>query len=80
MKIKLTQTIKEVRNIKGYNTTETVVKIIDYKQYENYVNSVCFYKSLGGKEKIKVKDGKVTKLISISLDRETKIIRNFQFI
>ena len=80
MKIKLVQTVQEVKNTKGYNTTETTVKVIDQKQYDTYINSISFFKSLGGKEKVKKEGKRITQLISISPDQQQKITRQFLFL
>lgn len=85
MIIKLVQTVQEVRdNGKGYKTTETREKVIEQREYDNYINSISFFRNLGGKERTKknyTKAGyRVTELISISPDQQQKITRQFLFL
>ena len=52
---------------------------ITQKQYDNYINSMQFMRNLGGVEKLTNPKVGHTKLISISPDKQDKIIRNFYY-
>ena len=58
------------------------VKEIDFQNYFNYLSSVQFFKNLGGTERITKSytiSGYIpTKLISISPNKDIKIIREFK--
>lgn len=88
--------MKDIKLIeKRYNKTESgkgwsqkniavVESFIDFETYKNYINSVSFFKNLGGIERLINK--KYTKygylptcLTSINPDNTTKIIREFVF-
>jgi len=84
-----TITLNEVRQEKNpntkttYVTVENKVEVISEKQYDNYINSIPFFRRFGGSESV-VKaytcaGYKVYKLTSKSPDRLTKVIREFKF-
>ena len=84
-------TMTETRQEKNPNTkttyiTESVeIKIIDKKQYNNIISDdTCrWFRRLGGSETVSRSytcDGyKVTKLTSISPDRQSKVVKEFNF-
>jgi len=84
-----TITLTETRYKKNPNTKTTYiveseeVKEITEKQHFNYFDSVKFFRRLGGKETITnsytCNGYKGTKLISTSPDKETKVVREFNF-
>lgn len=77
MKVKLTETIQEVRNSnKSYNTTETKVRFIDFNEYQNYINTINLYQLSGFKIKAKNK----TNFVLRTEDKQTKITYNFLFL
>ena len=61
----------------GYELESTKVSEITEEHYNNYLDSVNFMKSLGGKEKV-VKNGNTTVLTSISPDKSIKVVRTFE--
>ena len=70
---------KEGRKNFSKNPSETTTREITTKEYDNIFSSIDFFKSLGGSERI-YKNYTVagyipTKLVSISPDKEIKIIR-----
>ena len=70
---------KEDRKNFPKNPLETTTREITTKEYDNIFSSIDFFKSLGGNERIYKSDtlaGYIpTKLVSISPDKEIKIIR-----
>jgi hypothetical protein len=62
---------------KNYKLESSKVTKITEEHYNNYLGSVSFMKSLGGKEKV-VKKGNITVLTSISPDKSIKVIRTFE--
>ena len=52
---------------------------ITQKHYDNYINSMQFMRNLGGVEKLTNPRVGHTRLISISPDKQDKIIRNFYY-
>jgi hypothetical protein len=58
-------------------------KIITEEEYNNIIDSCKFFKKLGGVERsvrnYTCRGFKVVKLTSISPDKETKVIREFNF-
>lgn len=83
--ITLTQTtyIKDPNTKTTYVEVEKDTKEIFENEYKLYFDSVSFYRRLGGKETITksytCNGYKGTKLISTSPDRQTKIVREFEF-
>ena len=61
----------------------SIEKNITNDNYNNVFNSIQFFKNLGGSEKVYKNytyAGYIpTKLVSISPDKQTKIIRNYEF-
>ena len=70
---------KEGRKNFSKNPSETTTREITTKEYDNIFSSIDFFKSLGGSERIYKNytlAGYIpTKLVSISPDKEIKIIR-----
>ena len=70
---------KEGRKNFSKNPVETTTREITIKEYDNIFSSIDFFKSLGGNERIYKNytlAGYIpTKLVSISPDKEIKIIR-----
>ena len=71
---------KEGRKNFSKNPSETTTRKITVEEYDNIFSSIDFFKSLGGNERIYKNytlAGYIpTKLVSISPDKEIKIIRN----
>jgi hypothetical protein len=61
----------------GYELESTEITEITEEHYNNYLDSVNFMKSLGGKEKV-VKKGSTTFLTSISPGKSIKVVRTFE--
>ena len=82
-------TLTETRLTKNPNTKTTYivesnkVEPITEKQYNNYIDSVSFFRRLGGTESLQrayTCDGyKCIKLTSKSPDKQTKVVREFKF-
>ena len=70
---------KEGRKNFSKNPSETTTRKITVEEYDNIFSSIDFFKSLGGSERIYKNytlAGYIpTKLVSISPDKEIKIIR-----
>lgn len=85
MKIILTENrqSKKLGTQTVYTTVETKIKEITEEQYNNYITSCPFFRRLGGSETITksyTSGGyKPVKLVSVSPDKETKVIRQFKF-
>lgn len=86
MKIQLTKTEYTLKagTKTAYKEVETESKEITETEYNNIVNSCKFFRRLGGTETLQrayTSAGyKATKLTSKSPDRQTKVIRKFNFI
>lgn len=86
MKIELIKTEYELKvgTKTVYTEIETAQKEITETEYNNIIDSVSFFRRLGGTETIQrayTSAGyKATKLTSKSPDRQTKVIRKFNFI
>lgn len=86
MKIELIKTEYELKagTKTVYNENESERKEITETEYNNIIDSVSFFRRLGGTETIQrayTSAGyKATKLTSKSPDRQTKVIRKFNFI
>jgi hypothetical protein len=84
-----TITLNEIRQEKNPNTKTTyltvynTVEVISEQQYNNYINSIPFFRRLGGSETVvrayTCAGYKVYKLTSKSPDKQTKVIREFKF-
>lgn len=81
-------TLKETRQTKtsrtaGWKTTETNTSIINYENYMNIVDSIPFFRGLGGAEtvtKAYTRHGYIpTKIISLSPEKRDRTIREFIF-
>lgn len=68
-------------NSNKYITIEKNTKTITEEKYNNMTSkgTIKFFRGLGGTEKVTRKDGKVTRLVSTSPSRETRVIRTFTF-
>lgn len=68
-------------NTGKYITIDVEEKTISTEQYNNMTSkeSIKFFKSLGGTEKVTCKNGRVIKQVSISPSRELRTIRTFKF-
>ena len=68
-------------NSNKYITTEKVTRTITEEVYNNMISkeTIKFFRGLGGTEKVTRKDGRVTRLVSISPSGELKTIRTFEF-
>ena len=68
-------------NSNKYITIEKVTRTITEEVYNNMISkeTIKFFRGLGGTEKVTRKDGRVTRLVSISPSRELKTIRIFKF-
>ena len=85
----ITITLTETRYIKNPDTKTTYVEVekevkeVTEREHYLYFDSVKFFRRLGGKESITRSytcNGYVgTKLISTSPDKQTKVIREFNF-
>jgi hypothetical protein len=60
-----------------YKLESSKVTEVTEEHYNNYLDSVSFMKSLGGKEKV-VKNGNTTVLTSTSPDKSIKVVRTFE--
>lgn len=83
--IMITETFEKNPNTKTtFNKIETEEREIEEKQYNNVVNSSPFFRRLGGSETAQreytCRGYKIVKLISMSPDRKTKVVRHFKFI
>lgn len=82
--------LTETRQAKNPNTKTTYItesvktEEITEEQYNNYINSISFFRRLGGTETAQrsyTSAGyKVTQLNSKSPDRQTKVLREFRFV
>jgi N-acetyl-anhydromuramyl-L-alanine amidase AmpD len=82
-------TLTETRLSKNPNTKTTYivdsnkVEPITESQYNNYINSIPFFRRLGGSESLQraytCYGYKVYKLTSKSPDKQTKVVREFNF-
>ena len=68
-------------NTNKYLTTDLYEREISVGQYNNMTSkeSIKFFKSLGGTEKVTRKYGRVVKLVSTSPSGELRTIRTFKF-
>jgi len=74
---------KKINRKTVYDLIDTVVEKISEQEYTNYINSAPFMRRLGGSEYLEwtyTRAGyKVTRIISKSPDKQTKIEYKFSF-
>ena len=68
-------------NTNKYVTIEEVTNTITEEKYNNMTSkeTIKYFRSLGGTEKVTRKGGRVTRLVSTSPSRELRTIRTFEF-
>ena len=68
-------------NTNEYITIEEVTKTINEERYNNMTSkeTIKYFRSLGGTEKVTRKGGRVTRLVSTSPSGELRKIRIFTF-
>ena len=75
--------VRQVRQGSKWKTTEEKESVVDYEFYMNTVDSIPFFKNLGGTEKVKLAYTRLgyipTEIISTSPDREKRTIYTFDF-
>ena len=68
-------------NTNKYVTIDKVIKTINEERYNNMTSkeTIKYFRSLGGTEKVTRKGGRVTRLVSTSPSGELRKIRTFTF-